>query len=485
MPIQLNTPGWRIQRAGGTRGAAAAAVGLPGLPPDFLTAESRVEEEVVLEPAPATRGGETAATSIDLSYDLEPGQTAVLAIRQPSGALTFHPPVQSISRGMRRPSQVRFQVPLRQTATRGLIGTAVKAIVIKVAKVGADKAVSFLLPRLVATVERELWKKRGLKEGWLKVTKDTLAAGTLQAGKPISADRSLLFLHGTFSNAASAYRRLADSDFFDRVKSTYADRMFAFDHFSLSRTPEENARMLLEALPEQTTTFDVITHSRGGLVLRNLVERGTHFGALSGRFKAGRVVLVASPNDGTPLATPKRLEDTIGLIANLLEIFPDNPFTTGTSFVANGLVWLANHVTGDLPGLRAMDADGETIATIQGAPVPPGRRYSALVSNYHPTGPLLHRLLDAGLDQFFGAANDLVVPTEGGWRVDRPPTGLIPASQIGCFGPAGNLGPDAVTHLHFFTHAATAEFLVNALLGRPHALTAVDPRKSLPDRRFL
>ena len=32
---------------------------------------------------------------------------------------------------------------------------------------------------------------------------------------------------------------------------------------------EENVRMFLEALPERTTTFDVITHSRGGLVLRH------------------------------------------------------------------------------------------------------------------------------------------------------------------------------------------------------------------------
>src|SRR4029079_19326902 len=139
----------------------------------------------------------------------------------------------------------------------------------------------------------------------------------------VSPNRSLLFVHGTFSNAASAYRGLADSNFFDRVKDAYGDRIFAFDHFSLSRTPEQNARMLLEGLPEQATTFDVVTHSRGGLVLRNLVERNKQFGDLSRRFKLGRAVLVASPNDGTPLATPKRGDETIGWIANLLELFPD------------------------------------------------------------------------------------------------------------------------------------------------------------------
>ena len=491
MPIQIQSPGWKVKRVAAspararTRGAAAnARPDLPGLPPEFLTAASSVAEEAVLEPA-ATRTRAAAAGAVDLSCDVAPGHTAILAIRHQSGALTFHPPVQSVSRSARGPSQIRFRVQLNQPATRGLVGNAIKAIVIKVAKMGVDKGVSALLPRLAEAVEKSAWKKRGLAEGWQRVSQETLATGKLESGVPVSPARSLLFVHGTFSDAAGAFSGLLQTDFFQRVKSTYGDRIFAFNHFSVSRSPEQNARMLLEALPEQATVFDVVTHSRGGLVLRTLVESAEQFGELGRRFTPGRVVLVASPNDGTPLATPKRLDDTIGLIANLLEMFPDNPFTTGTSFVANGLVWLANHVTGDLPGLRAMDADGELIAGIQAAPAPPVRRYSALVSNYHPSGAVLQRLLDAGIDQFFGTANDLVVPTEGGWRVDRPPTGLIPASQIGCFGPAGNLGPDAVTHLNFFTHAATAEFLVNALLGRPHAMNGVDPRKNLPDRRFL
>jgi hypothetical protein len=260
--------------------------------------------------------------------------------------------------------------------------------VIKVGQVVIDKAVSFVLPKLAEALEKALWKKRKLKEGWLKVTKDTLAAKTLEPGKPVSPNRSLLFIHGTFSNTASAYHDLAASTFFDRIKDTYDDRIFAFDHFSISRTPEENARMLLEGLPEQSTTFDVITHSRGGLVLRNLVERASEFGAASRRFKLGRAVLVASPNDGTPLATPKRWDETIGWIANLLEQFPENPFTTGPEFVAKDLrKWLANVGTGTLYIGPAVDGwgrrpdhgdSGSTRAAVQrvlgsGCQLPAGR----------------------------------------------------------------------------------------------------------------
>jgi CHAT domain-containing protein len=487
MPIQLNSPGWTTGRARTPRGATRdAAIELPGLPSQFLTDESRVAEEVVLVPPAATRGREAgSAAGLDLRYDLSPGQTAILAIRHPSGALTFHLPVQATSRGMRGPSQVRFQVTVRQNATRGAIAKAVKAIVIKVAQVAADQAVSFLLPRLAEAFEKSVWQKRGLKEGWLKVRQDTLAAGALESVRPASPERSLLFVHGTFSDAASAYRDLATSSFFDRVKDTYADRIFAFNHFSVSRTPEQNARMLLSGLPEQITAFDVVTHGRGGLVLRNLVERSKNFGDLASRFKLGRAVLVASPNEGTPLATPKRWDETIGWLANLLELFPDNPFTTGAAFVANGLVWLANHASGDLPGLSSMDGEGDMIRAIQGPPGPPSGAYSALVANYQPTDTILHRLLDVGIDQLFGSANDLVVPSEGGWRVDRSITESIPPSRIGCFGPGGNLPSASVTHVSFFSQAETIDFLVNGLLGRPQPLKRLDPLKGLPDRRLL
>ena len=131
MPIQINSPGWRIATP---RRSATAAVALPGVPNEFLTSESRVAEEVVLEPAPAARSrGGAGLETLDLSYDVPTGETAILAIRHPSNALTFHLPVQSTSRALRGPTQVRFQVTVRQRATRGVIGHAVKVIVITVA----------------------------------------------------------------------------------------------------------------------------------------------------------------------------------------------------------------------------------------------------------------------------------------------------------------------------------------------------------------
>src|SRR6202008_2940188 len=98
--------------------------------------------------------------------------------------------------------------------------------------------------------------------------------------------------------------------------SLYEDRIFAFDHFTVSRTPDENARALLDALPKGPAVFDVITHSRGGLVLRPLVEMAKSLGPNAIRFQLGRAVLVASPNDGTPLASPNRFEDFLNWLSN-------------------------------------------------------------------------------------------------------------------------------------------------------------------------
>lgn len=487
--IRLNSPDWAIQRNIVSRGSRSIAPNASDFPSKFLTEESKIAEEFTAEPRAATRGQTAGAGALDFSYDLEAGEAAILSIRHPSGALTFHLPVESTSRGARQPNQVRFVVTVRSTdvatGTRGIGGKIVKAVLIKVGKAAADKVTSFLLPKLAAAFERNTWNKHGLTEGWLKVTKETLAGGSLEEGKPVSTERSLLLIHGTFSNAASAYGALASSDFFERVGPTYGERIFAFDHFTVSRTPEENARMLLEGLPDQTTTFDVITHSRGGLVLRNLVERSHIFGSLGKRFQLGRAVLVASPNEGTPLATPQRWHDTVGWLANLLELFPDNPFTTGAAFVANGLVWLARHASGDLPGLHSMDGAGELIAELQRPPGPPADAYSALVANYNPTDKVLLRMLDTGVDQFFGSANDLIVPSEGGWRVGQPGKVLIPAGRIGCYGPGGNLAGDAVTHVNFFPRRDTVDFLVRALLGEQQPLRRVEPSVALPERKLL
>lgn len=503
--------GWSLvphpAAAGGRRrGAAAAAAPESDIPPQFLSSAAvRVDEVYEAVPSPDAAMRRAAPPDLVVETDLEAGEASVLAVRHPSGALTFHASTERVARTTRRGAAAKaaatsatavFRVPVRRAGAaivaeggvrRGIVTKAIKVVVLKVAKAAVDKVVSLALPVLAEQWETRTWKKKGLAEGWFHVAPAGKTGLSLTPGTPPPGERSLLFLHGTFSNANGAFGNLAATDFFDRIRARYADRIFAFNHFSVSRTPEENAQMLLAGLPAGEHTFDVITHSRGGLVLRNLVERSATFGAAANRFRVGNAVLVASPNDGTPLATPNRWEQTLGWFANLLELFPDNPFTTGAEWISEALVWLASHAANDLPGLRAMDGAGDLVAELQSPPGPPPNAYSALVANYHPEDALWQRALDVGVDEFFGSANDLVVPSEGGWRTDKDGAAHVPAARIGCFGPGGNFGTaggGAVHHLNFFGHSETAQFLATALAGDPQSLPRLDPDKPLPDRRF-
>ena len=97
-------------------------------------------------------------------------------------------------------------------------------------------------------------------------------------------------------------------------------------------------------------------------------------------------------------------------------------------------------------------------------------------------------MVDVGVDQFFGGANDLVVPSEGGWRVDRDGIYHIGPGQIGCFGPGGNLAMNEaspVMHTSFFSRPETAEFIINTLQGKPQPQRPINPDIPLPDRRFF
>jgi hypothetical protein len=217
---------------------------------------------------------------LDLSVVPDSDEGYTLAIRHPSGALTFHGPDLETTRrkgGSKAPVSLRFRVLLRgdqaSSGRRGIVSSAVKAILLKV----GTKVVDALLPALSSKVEAALWKRVGLSEGWFKVDEASLKSGKLQPVAPRAfnvSGRALLFLHGTFSHAASAFKSLADTGFFSQVKPIYGDRIYAFNHFSVSKTPEENARELLAGLPDGEFPFDVITHSRGGLVLRCLQAMG-------------------------------------------------------------------------------------------------------------------------------------------------------------------------------------------------------------------
>jgi len=467
-------------------------------PPRFLTRPDVASVLEIVEiksaaPRPAAAARRDIAPPIAIEATVNDDAEYLLAIRYASGALRFVAPQEPAARRAAKTARPRarkrtllFQAPggwtssaeARRSMFAGLTDV-IDAILLRVGEVINDVA--------IGPAERTIWRLVKRQPGLHLVSKASLAGGALPPldapPRPGPNGRALLFLHGTFSATAQAFAGLAESDAFDRLVTIYGEAIYGFDHFSVSVKPEDNAKALLDVLASSATTFDVVTHSRGGLVLRNLVERAKDLGPNAKRFQLGKGILVACPNEGTPLATPSRIRTAAEWIANLIDVTPANVLVDAKS-IALWLSWFARIAVASAPGLDAMNADSPLLADLQQGPPPDGHPYSALVANFVPDNKLWARILDLGADWFFQGANDLVVPTPGGWRVDKL-EGSIPGKQVGCFGPGGNINDqgDPVSHIGFFQRRETSDFITQILRNEPLSLPPMQLDQMLPWRR--
>jgi hypothetical protein len=161
--------------------------------------------------------------------------------------------------------------------------------------------------------------------------------------KPGQDDRVLLIIHGTFSKTESPVVGLG-KEFFEWAYKQYRG-VIGFDHWTLSKTPEDNARMLWDRLDPRLRSgrrLDIITHSRGGLVARAFVELLRHGAAVR------RVVFVGTPNAGTNLANPENW----GRVA-------DEPRPSGSGGDVRQTQWTPGAVAGQRRGRR----DSRTAST--------------------------------------------------------------------------------------------------------------------------
>ena len=369
----------------------------------------------------------------------------VLVARHPSGALTFHPA------GATEGGTRRFEVHLAPPpAGRRGLGTAVRVFFLR----AFGAAAGALLPALARAWEKKRFLAARIPLGLVTLTASDgrlVATPVRGISLPPPPARSLLFVHGTFSHAAAAFADLAAAPgLFAALERRYEGRVFAFNHFTVGTSPAANARDLLERLSPTPVLVDGISHSRGGLVLRALAEE-------KARLALGRVFLVASPNEGTPLASPARWDRLAAWLANLGEMFPGGALAFGLDFAAEALVWMARRAGGTLPGIAAMDPAGEFLEKLNAVAT---RRYdaAAAVARYEPRGSAARRLVDAAAGVFFEDPNDLVVPTDGGTHLGAAPP--VPEGHAVRFGPG-----DAVHHLNIFAQRETREGLKIFLEG--------------------
>jgi hypothetical protein len=397
--------------------------------------------------------------------------------------------------------EITFEIGLvpsdrgERATTRGPLGSfvfsQVRAVVLKfVARKVTGKVIRHLeahiTPRLVRL-------SRPDPRSWSPFVPDT----SLPTKRPA---RILLLVHGTFSSTAGGFGGLAGNDAgraLLRQALTQYDLVLGYDHLTLSVDPSENAAELLSMLRAVNwplpPVIDVITHSRGALVTRSLVEEALPQSAWNG--KVDKIVFVGGTNAGTQLAEPgnwaRLLDVYTNLAAAAAKLVPEQLIATILAEAIKGLGALAKYLVaysvddGGAPGLSAMEPDGDFVTKLNraqpGQPRAGTTPWYVITSNFEPKrrGPdapslpkrLVDALADGLVDQLMREPNDLVVNTASMAAIDTP-AGTASGFVHGRFDFAVEAG---VFHTAYFQQPETARQLATWLELGPSRSTTRRP----------
>jgi pimeloyl-ACP methyl ester carboxylesterase len=406
--------------------------------------ESGAEDRFTLTidaPTPAAAAGGRGAGGVAddemlMQVPLAADEAAYLMYVDEAGVISFHYADASTqasplpSRAFSAAKQSSFRIPLRKGEAKGggdgrglfakVTSKIVKVVVVKLFPGAVGSAVA----RAVRAWEEKFRGNGGLHGGsWAQLLDKVPTPATdltRAAGK-----RSLLLVHGTTSSTAGAFAGLKEQEaLLERLRKHYDGRVFGLNHHTMSRSVAENVQQFVDAFAGAPGeyTFDVICHSRGGLLARALAAAGGGATPLTGtpctppagvHLTIDRIAFVATPNAGTALAEPKGIPGLVERLTNVVNQLPDS----GLVIAAGALMSLAGAAVEAalprLPGL-ADQVPGSELQKELGALPARHERYFALSSDYEPKGSLIDVVKAKAMDRIFGATrNDLVVPTEG------------------------------------------------------------------------
>lgn len=480
----------------------------PFLPADYLQATGLVDV------TPAARSVTSTVQQIDatqgdlLALEMTDGSTLITSAASLQAALATASPELIDAEGRLRLDALCAGAAEQQ---RGL-GTAIGSLVRKIYTFALrptpdriiDAAIDLLKQKgleqielgvswwgtqaLMAAIEGQLKAPPGLHRwvGHQGQGSDLAPTGPITGTEPM-----LVFVHGTASSSLGSFGELRSGDpaLWSALVSRFQDRIYAFEHRTLSQSPIENAIALVEALPEGAQV-SLVTHSRGGLVgdllcLRDfdalidsyayaLEGTGDADPAEAARVKAElaeaharqrgdlkrlaqllrqrritiqRYVRTASPASGTKLAGANFdlfLSGLLTLVGAIPGLFGSPLYSAFKRVV----IEIAKHRTNPhlVPGIEAMLPDSPLARLLRDAPVQPGIAMATIAGDIQG-GHLLQRLgvmlTDVAL--FDREDNDLVVNTTAMLA------GVAPRAEARVL---FDRGAD-VSHFRYFTNADT------------------------------
>ena len=284
---------------------------------------------------------------------------------------------------------------------------------------------------------------------------------------PFKNKKALLFVHGTSSNTSGAFAGLSKfPDAATRLYQKYANLVIGFNHHTLTKSVAQNAIDFYNGLPAGTYEFDVISHSRGGLLARALKElTPAQLAELADSpawtpprgvsVQIDKIMLVGTPDIGTPLADPNDLPKAVSRLASILSSFSQGVAEIGLGALLTIFGGIVEGGIGALPGLEDMDPGSPLLGELNTPPLNPAF-YFGVEADYQPAGGLARAIENNGVDALFlGELNDLIVPTLG---VSMVKGQALPAVQVDEYGQA-----TGVYHLNYFYQSGTWDKILQCL----------------------
>jgi len=241
-----------------------------------------------------------------------------------------------------------------------------------------------------------------------------------------NGDRVLFLTHGIFSSIGGAFRDLEGTQVLADLRGKYGDRIIGWDHWTVARTPFENADAMLTGMaPDMLVDF--ICHSRGSLVMRAALEHSKLNTKMTSRFNGGRAgtaLFVAGANQGSQLASFEHVNTLLNVYSAIASV----PFLGHAGAFLDlivGVLRVLAHGVSTIPSVAALSSDpGNTfIKELDGDPrMVFSGRVGVAHANFDPNSGILAQLGNLNVDKIFGKPNDLVVPYDGAALFDAAQT---------------------------------------------------------------
>jgi hypothetical protein len=309
-------------------------------------------------------------------------------------------------------------------------------------------------------------------EGFIHLARGYDQAATDEDLRAAQGKRVLLFVHGIFSSVDGGFNDLGDPAMAGTTMQTLVDRydgnVFGYDHWTISKTPLQNALDLLDAIPAGANwDVDVVCHSRGGLVVRPLlalVDQGANVANADlksiaakreGKIRSvGDVVFVGAANQGSPNADAPNVQNFLNIAALLASTTPCYSLDIVIAFAK-----IAVAASFNLPSMLELATTSTLVADLNNAQtlMQDARIYGVRADFDHAKSMLVET--DVLINKLvMKVDNDLVVPYAG----VASPNPLIPDERLLPFGT-----PDApqgkVWHTEYFSQPETQTFLLKHL----------------------